>query len=113
MMKSRICLPGLYSTVVVILLLIRACRRKMNPHTSRLAEPIVMGMGLMNVLERYIDANIDDVTCMIARFLNLFFTNSPLVEASEADAVIRRSTRMLCSWYLDSPILLLLKLTAI
>ena len=53
----------------------------------------------MSVLERYIDANVDDVTCLIAKFLNMFVNDSPYLESHEVDNFILRNGRTLCAWY--------------
>ena len=53
----------------------------------------------MSVLERYIDANVDDVTCLIAKFLNMFVNDSPYLESHEVDNFILRNERTLCAWY--------------
>ena len=64
-----------------------------------LTDPIIIDSQLMSVLERYIDTNVDDVTCLIAKFLNMFVNDSPYLESHEVDNFILRNGRTLCAWY--------------
>jgi len=64
----------------------------------------------MSVLERYIDANVDEVTRLVAKFLNMVVNDSPYLESYEVDNFILRNGRTLCAWYvvtwrLESPLL--------
>jgi hypothetical protein len=63
------------------------------------SDPIIIDLGLMNALERYVEANVEDVTCFIAKFLNKFVTDSSLLEPYEVDNFILRNGRVLCAWY--------------
>ncbi|KIK57795.1 hypothetical protein GYMLUDRAFT_228917 [Collybiopsis luxurians FD-317 M1] len=71
------------------------------PHRRRLGQelqhvdPIVVDTVLMNVLATYAAAGIDDVTCLIAKFLNTFLTDSPSLESYEIDNFILRNGEML------------------
>jgi len=64
-----------------------------------LSDPIIIDAQLMSVLERYIGANVEDVTCLIAKFLNMFVNDSPFLESHEVDNFILRNGRALCAWY--------------
>ncbi|KAF9075268.1 hypothetical protein BDP27DRAFT_1315801 [Rhodocollybia butyracea] len=71
--------------------------RKRLGQESELLDPIVVDMVLMNVLASYVAANIDDVTCVIAKFLNTFLTESPTLEPHEVDNFILRNGEMLAA----------------
>ncbi|KAL0581716.1 hypothetical protein V5O48_000298 [Marasmius crinis-equi] len=72
--------------------------RRTAPHqVSAIVDPIVIDPTLMNVLETYLSANNDNITCIIAKFLNLFLMSSPYLEAHEVDNFILRNGRMLCN----------------
>lgn len=62
-------------------------------------DPVIMNAGLMNALDRYVQAQVDDVSCYIAKFLNTFVTDSSLLEPYEVDNFILRNGRVLCAWY--------------
>lgn len=53
----------------------------------------------MNILERYSNAGIDEVSCLIAQFLNSFITESSFLEPYEVDNFILRNGKVLCTWY--------------
>jgi hypothetical protein len=63
-----------------------------------LMDPIIIDGQLMSALECYVDANVEDVTCLIAKFLNLFISDSPFLEPYEVDNFILRNGRTLCMW---------------
>ena len=57
----------------------------------------------MNALERYVEANVEDITCFVAKFLNTFVTDVSLLEPYEVDNFILRNGRVLCAWYVRPP----------
>jgi len=71
----------------------------MNTRVSMAVDPIIIDPGLMNALERYVEANVEDITCFIAKFLSKFATDAPLLEPYEVDNFILRNGRILCRWY--------------
>jgi hypothetical protein len=71
----------------------------MNARMSMASDPIIMDVGLMNALERYVEANVEEITCFIAKFLNKFVTDASLLEPYEVDNFILRNGRFLCAWY--------------
>ena len=71
----------------------------MNARVSMASDPIIIDLDLMNALERYVAANVDDVTCFVAKFLNMFVTDASLLEPYEVDNFILRNGRVLCAWY--------------
>lgn len=53
----------------------------------------------MASLEIYLGSNIEDVSCLVAKFLNMFLAESPFLEVFEADNFILRNGKVLASWY--------------
>lgn len=53
----------------------------------------------MSVLSSYLEANNDDVSCLIAQFVNMFITDSPYLEPHEIDNFILRNGVLLSKWY--------------
>jgi hypothetical protein len=70
----------------------------MNTRVSMASDPIIIDLALMNALECYVEANVEDVTCFIAKFLNGFVTDASLLESYEVDNFILRNGRVLCAW---------------
>ncbi|KAJ7449837.1 hypothetical protein FB451DRAFT_1286715 [Mycena latifolia] len=75
-------------------------RRKLNVRGAAVTDPIIIIPELMNVLEHYITAKVDDVSCSTAKFLDTFLNNSPFLESYEIDNFVLRNGRMLaqCAW---------------
>ncbi|KAJ6596919.1 hypothetical protein DFH09DRAFT_972654 [Mycena vulgaris] len=75
-------------------------RRKLNVRGAAVTDPIVVNADLMNVLEHYVTARVDDVSCLTAKFLNTFLNDSPFLESYEVDNFVFRNSRMLaqCAW---------------
>ncbi|KAJ4487923.1 hypothetical protein J3R30DRAFT_3280032 [Lentinula aciculospora] len=69
--------------------------RRILGRESRLLDPIVVDTVLMNVLASYVAANVEEVTCLIAKFLNIFITDSPTLESHEIDNFILRNGEMM------------------
>ena len=73
-------------------------RRKLNIRGSAASDPIIIDAGLMRVLGQYIEAKVDEISCLVAKFLTMFLTESPLVESYEGDNFILRNGTMLAAW---------------
>jgi hypothetical protein len=73
----------------------------MNTHVSMASDPIIIDSVLINTLERYIEANVNEVSCFVAKFLNTFVIDSSLLEPYEVDNFILRNGRVLCAWYVS------------
>jgi hypothetical protein len=76
------------------------------------SDPVIIDAELLAVIERYMDANVDDVSCVIAKFFHILFEDAdpPLMQSYEVDNFIVRSAKMLCTWCclsIDSRCLLL------
>jgi hypothetical protein len=73
-------------------------RRKLNVRGSAVSDPIIIDADLMRALGRYVEAKIDEISCLVAKFLTMFLTESPLVESYEGDNFILRNGKMLAAW---------------
>lgn len=74
----------------------------MNAHVSMASDPIIIDSVLIHTLQHYIEANVEEVSCFIAKFLNTFVTDSSLLEPYEVDNFILRNGRVLCAWYVST-----------
>jgi hypothetical protein len=73
--------------------------RKLNTRGATESDPVIIDSALMDALQRYINVNIEEISCLVAKFLNMFLNDSPLVESYEADNFILRNGKMLSAWY--------------
>ncbi|KAJ7235476.1 hypothetical protein B0H12DRAFT_1141671 [Mycena haematopus] len=76
-------------------------RRRLNVRGAAVTDPIVIHPDLLNILENYVTAKVDDVSCLTAKFLNIFLNDSPFLESYEVDNFVLRNGRMLalCAWH--------------
>ncbi|KAF7363482.1 hypothetical protein MSAN_01004100 [Mycena sanguinolenta] len=76
-------------------------RRRVNVRGAAITDPIVIHPGLLAVVENYVTAKVDDVSCLAAKFLNIFLIDSPFLESFEIDNFVLRNGRMLalCAWH--------------
>jgi hypothetical protein len=72
--------------------------RKLN-RGSISEDPIVIHPEILNALDLYLQSKVEDVTCHVAKFLNMFLTESPFLEAFEIDNFILRNGKIIASWY--------------
>jgi hypothetical protein len=73
-------------------------RRKLNARGSMVVDPIIIDPRLMNALEQYMTINNDEVSSLVAKFLNLILNDSPYLEPYEVDNFILRNGRLLALW---------------
>lgn len=71
----------------------------MNTRVSQASDPIIIDLGLMGALDQYVQADNEDISCFIAKFLNTFVTDSSLLEPYEVDNFILRNGRVLSAWW--------------
>ncbi|KAK7054868.1 hypothetical protein VNI00_003331 [Paramarasmius palmivorus] len=71
-------------------------RRKLASRNSQVDDPIVIDPSLMKVLDTYLTANNENVTCLVAKFLYAFLMDSPYLAPHEVDNFILRNEQMLC-----------------
>jgi hypothetical protein len=67
-----------------------------------MVDPVIIDPRMMDALDRYMALNVDDVSCLIAKFLSLYLTESPYLEPYEVDNFILRNGRFLAFWYVAS-----------
>ncbi|KAJ7128150.1 hypothetical protein C8R43DRAFT_957635 [Mycena crocata] len=67
---------------------------------ATVTDPIFIDPDLINVLDSYLTARVDDVSCITTNFLNTFLNDSPFLESCEVDNFILRNGRMLAQWLL-------------
>jgi hypothetical protein len=63
-----------------------------------MVDPVIIDPRMMDALDRYMALDIDDVSCLIAKFLSLYLTDSPYLEPYEVDNFILRNGRFLARW---------------
>ncbi|GBE81969.1 hypothetical protein SCP_0403450 [Sparassis crispa] len=73
-----------------------ASRRKL-PRASMSADPIIVNADLISALKLYVQTEIHDVSCLVAKFLNAFLNEAAFVESYEVDNFILRNGPMLCT----------------
>ncbi|KAF8964709.1 hypothetical protein BDZ97DRAFT_1815206 [Flammula alnicola] len=75
-------------------------RRKVTVHESVIEDPVIIEPEILTALELYTQSNVDSVVCLVAKFLNMFLTESPFLEAFEIDNFILRNGKLiaLCAW---------------
>ncbi|EMD38403.1 hypothetical protein CERSUDRAFT_113558 [Gelatoporia subvermispora B] len=72
-------------------------RRKLNSRASTVADPVIVNANLMEALKAYVETKAAEVVCIVAKFLNAFMMDAPLVEAYEVDNFILRNGATLCT----------------
>jgi hypothetical protein len=63
-----------------------------------MVDPVIIDPRMMNALDRYMALDIDDISCLIAKFLSLYLTDSPYLEPYEVDNFILRNGGFLARW---------------
>ncbi|KAK0197058.1 hypothetical protein F5146DRAFT_1099379 [Armillaria mellea] len=72
-------------------------RRKINIRSSIVSDPIIVPSNFMAAINRYMSADVDDVSCLIAKFFHMFLMRSPYLEPHEVDNFILKNGSMLCN----------------
>ncbi|KIM49085.1 hypothetical protein M413DRAFT_95490 [Hebeloma cylindrosporum] len=75
-------------------------RRKVTVRGSTLEDPIIIQPEILTALQLYLQSSLDDVSCLVAKFFNLFLVESPFLESFEIDNFILRNGKLiaLCIW---------------
>lgn len=74
-------------------------RRKLSVQKPIAVDPMIIDAKIMASLELYLGSHVEDVSCLTAKFLNMFLTESPFLEAFEVDNFILRNGKVLASWF--------------
>ncbi|KAJ7582678.1 hypothetical protein C8J56DRAFT_1167735 [Mycena floridula] len=73
-------------------------RRRFNVRGEAISDPIIIDAALMQALDVYLAANVDEVSSLVLKFVNMFCTQSAFLEPHEVDNFILRNGAMLCKW---------------
>ncbi|KAF4615386.1 hypothetical protein D9613_003079 [Agrocybe pediades] len=75
-------------------------RRKLAVRTSGVVDPIIIEPGILNSLQQYMETGVEQVPCMVAKFINMFVLESPFLESFEVDNFILRNGKIIstCVW---------------
>ena len=71
----------------------------MTVRVSALEDPIIIQPEILTALQLYLQSSLDDVSCLVAKFLNLFLVESPFLESFEVDNFILRNGKLIALWY--------------
>jgi len=53
----------------------------------------------LTALQLYLQSSSDDVSCLVAKFFNIFLMESPFQESFEIDNFIVRNGKLIALWY--------------
>lgn len=74
------------------------CRRKVTSRASTVTDPIIVDARVMKAVKLYVEQHIDELSCLLAKFLNAFVSQSSLVESYEVDNFVLRNSSTLSAW---------------
>lgn len=63
-----------------------------------MTDPVIINAALMGTLKSYVESQVHEISCLIAKFLNAFVNEAPFVESYEVDNFILRNGATLCTW---------------
>lgn len=63
-----------------------------------MTDPIIIDPKLMSAVKLYVEQHVDELSCMLAKFLNAFVNETHLVESYEVDNFILRNCTALSTW---------------
>ena len=61
-------------------------------------ETIFPDASFMDLLCQYVETDIDEVSCLVAKFLNAFANDSAFIESYEVDNFILKNSTVLSTW---------------
>ncbi|KZT67735.1 hypothetical protein DAEQUDRAFT_712938 [Daedalea quercina L-15889] len=75
-------------------------RRKLHARNQTMTDTVVINTLFMNLLSKYVDIDIEEISCLVARFLNAFVNEAPFIESFEVDNFILQNANVLstCAW---------------
>ena len=65
-------------------------------------ETVFLDASFMDLLCQYVETNIDEVACLVAKFLNAFANDSSFIESYEVDNFILKNATVLSTWSVAS-----------
>ncbi|KAH9951250.1 hypothetical protein B0H21DRAFT_272251 [Amylocystis lapponica] len=72
-------------------------RRKTHARATTVTDPIIVSSSLMEALKSYVETEVEEVSCLAAKFLNAFVNDAAFVESYEVDNFILRNGSTLCT----------------
>ncbi|KAI0054105.1 hypothetical protein FA95DRAFT_1480391 [Auriscalpium vulgare] len=72
-------------------------RRSVNTRASMVSDPVNITTAFIDALGSYAQANDENISIMIAKFIHLFLTECSLLETYEVDNFILRNAAVLCA----------------
>ncbi|KAI8998560.1 hypothetical protein BD414DRAFT_519687 [Trametes punicea] len=72
-------------------------RRKLNARNNTISDPIIVDASLIDALRNYVETGLDEVSRLVAKFLDAFMHHAPFVESYEVDNFILRNGLSLCA----------------
>ncbi|EPQ58100.1 hypothetical protein GLOTRDRAFT_72136 [Gloeophyllum trabeum ATCC 11539] len=71
-------------------------RRKLNARASAMVDPIIVDARLINCLRGYVECAVEEVSIIIAKFLDMLVKEAALLESYEVDNFILKNEEALC-----------------
>ncbi|KAI0748219.1 hypothetical protein C8Q80DRAFT_1104066 [Daedaleopsis nitida] len=72
-------------------------RRKLNARAVTGPDPIIVNSALIDALTTYVETGLDELSCIVAKFLDAYMHHAQLVEGYEVDNFILRNGSSLCT----------------
>lgn len=69
-----------------------------------MSDPVIVDAKIMHVVKVYVEQHFDELSCMLAKFLNAFVSQSAFVESYEVDNFILRNSTTLSTWCATSTV---------
>ena len=63
-----------------------------------MSDPIIVDSRLMTAVKLYVEQHVDELSCLLAKFLDAFVNETHLVESYEVDNFILRNCVALSTW---------------
>ena len=63
-----------------------------------MSDPVIVDAKIMNAVKLYVDQHLDELSCMLAKFLNAFVSQSAFVESYEVDNFVLRNSATMSAW---------------
>ncbi|TFK54850.1 hypothetical protein OE88DRAFT_1674178 [Heliocybe sulcata] len=72
-------------------------RRKLSTRATALHDPIIVDANLISCLRKYVDCAVEEVSIIVAKFLNMLVNDAALLESYEVDNLILKNEEALCA----------------
>jgi hypothetical protein len=91
-------LPSRYAASCGINIPLISYRRKIGSRASVITDPVIVDAKLMSAMKSYVEQHIDELSSLLAKFLNAFVNEASLVESYEVDNFILRNCNTVSAW---------------